>query len=855
MTRFYILLCTLCLTLSTYAQEFRHPGLIVSQESLDRMQGYIEHKTEPAYAGFLALQKDNRSHSDYKMRGPYRIIARDGQYKGTKGPSEQDFTAAFYNALRYHLEGDKAHADKALSIINAYADSLQAMDGHDGPLCCLQVYLLVNAMELMRQVAPADMQGRWKQMLQRAVIPTIERFEADSPYANGNWGAIVNKCRMAIAIYTDDRALYDHAREMFLDCNDNGALPHYISTTGQCQETGRDQAHAQLGIGNLAEICEMAWNQGDDLWAAHDRRMLTGYEYTAKYNLGHDDIPFETWSDCTGLYCNWTVPSAMQRGKFRPVYELAYAHYVGRLGLQMPYTARVLGRAGGARPEVQTGNCDAISPASLLFYNGTSVDMKTKPLKVEAMEKQHHLYTYPAPAGAPLKQDYEVLVQPYGSKEWTRIDTYMARVNAYVGDGKHRVSEISYGVFDFDGGVHVRVITHNRKFQRARVRPHFRGVIANVQNDSTMQFQLFQPENVSVEFDEDITNNLLLFTSQPPISVEQARKEAKKQGRDFQYYAPGLYSQENIRVASNTTIYLAPGSYFTGTFSIEDVHDVSILGRGIARPGRGYEGCHVYRSQRVLVDGLTLCTCPIGGSQHVTLHDVRSISHPQWGDGLNVFGGSEDITYDRVFCRNSDDCTTAYATRKGFSGSVRGVRMTNSTLWPDVAHPIFIGIHGAGDLVDKGVPADSIVGLVYENIDILGQAEAQLDYQGCLAINCGDNNLVRDVRFDNIRIEAIAEGSICQIRVSHNEKYCTAPGRGVRDVLLRNVRYTGPTPSLSLIMGYDAQHTVSNIIFDSLRINGRAIHDKMPGKPGWYKTGDMAGIFVGSHASGVEFRK
>ena len=56
-------------------------------------------------------------------------------------------------------------------------------------------------------------------------------------------------------------------------------------------------------------------------------------------------------------------------------------------------------------------------------------------------------------------------------------------------------------------------------------------------------------------------------------------------------------------------------------------------------------------------------------------------------------------------------------------------------------------------------------------------------------------------------------------------------------------------------MGYDAQHTVSGIIFDSLRINGRTIHDKMPGKPGWYKTGDMAGIFVGSHVSNVEFRK
>jgi hypothetical protein len=153
----------------------------------------------------------------------------------------------------------------------------------------------------------------------------------------------------------------------------------------------------------------------------------------------------------------------------------------------------------------------------------------------------------------------------------------------------------------------------------------------------------------------------------------------------------------------------------------------------------------------VLIDGLIVNTCPIGESSGVTLHDVRSISHPQWGDGLNVFGGSSDILFDRVFCRNSDDCTTVYATRKGFSGRVRNVRMTNSTLWADVAHPIFIGLHGNPQV------GDSIVGLKYDNIDIICQNEPQVDYQGCLAINCGDGNYVKDVVFDNIRIELPAQ--------------------------------------------------------------------------------------------------
>ena len=249
----------------------------------------------------------------------------------------------------------------------------------------------------------------------------------------------------------------------------------------------------------------------------------------------------------------------------------------------------------------------------------------------------------------------------------------------------------------------------------------------------------------------------------------------------------------------------------------------------------------------MVVDGLILNTCPVGGSDGVTLHDVRSISHPGWGDGLNVFASS-NVLYDRVFCRNSDDCTTAYATRKGFSGSARNVRMRNSTLWADVAHPIFIGIHGNSE---RG---DTIENLVYENIDILCQSEPQVDYQGCMAINCGDNNLVRDVVFDNIRVEQIHQGSLLQVKVGYNAKYCTAPGRGVENVTFRNIRYYGQTPYMSVVNGYNEQRTVRNITFEGLKINGQKIYDGMPGKPAWYATADYVPMFVGSHVEGLTWK-
>ena len=85
------------------------------------------------------------------------------------------------------------------------------------------------------------------------------------------------------------------------------------------------------------------------------------------------------------------------------------------------------------------------------------------------------------------------------------------------------------------------------------------------------------------------------------------------------------------------------------------------------------------------------------------------------GDGMNVFA-SNNVLFDGVFCRNSDDCTTVYATRLGFHGGCRNVTMQNSTLWADVAHPIFIGLHGD---VDRNEVMEN---LTYRNIDIFGSS-------------------------------------------------------------------------------------------------------------------------------------
>lgn len=460
---------------------------------------------------------------------------------------------------------------------------------------------------------------------------------------------------------------------------------------------------------------------------------------------------------------------------------------------------------------------------------------------------QNRLITYPAPEGEEMKNDFVVDVREPGG-EWKQVDTYAVKVDE-VRDTKHHVEKASLGYFDFSGEVEVKVRFCHGSIETARVRPLSYGIVPIV-TDSVLTFRLDRPRNLSVEVNGDIFHNLHLFAN--PIDVnnplEGTTLKKLKRRRDLIYFAPGVHRLpgDTLNVPSGKTVYVAGGAVVKGCIRAVNVRDVKILGRGKVHPdGRG-AGLSIVNSKNVLVEGLISTQCPTGGSDSVTIRNVKVISSYGWGDGLNVFA-SNNVLFDGVFCRNSDDCTTVYGTRMGFVGGCRNITMQNSTLWADVAHPIFIGIHGNVE------NPEVLENLNYVNIDILDHKEKQLDYQGCLAINAGDNNLIRHVRFENIRIENFRQGQLLNLRIFYNKKYCQAPGRGIEDVLFKDIVYTGSNAEVSQVIGYDKERRVKNIRFENLVINGVRIADNMPGKPTWYKTGDMARIFVGEHTEGVTF--
>jgi hypothetical protein len=337
----------------TSAAEFVHPGVLHTNASIERMKRQIAQHEQPAYGSFLLLKNHHCSSTDYVPFGPFKVISRDGEYRDTKPRMEQDFSAAYQNALLWALTGEEAHAKKSMEILIGYGHTLKFVPStNDAPLLVgLEGLKIVYATEMLRHTYPVfntDSAKVVDDMLRNVFLPVMERFYSVEPYTNGNWGPIVTKAYMALAIMWDNYDMYERAKSFYLYANDNGTIEHYIDgITGQIQESGRDQGHSQLGIGALATVCEIAWQQGDDLYSALDDRLLKGFEYVAKYNLGFD-VPFTQWKDVTGKYCEWSVISEKGRGNFIPIYDMIYNHYVGRKHLSMPYTKQVLKKI---RPE------------------------------------------------------------------------------------------------------------------------------------------------------------------------------------------------------------------------------------------------------------------------------------------------------------------------------------------------------------------------------------------------------------------------------------------------------------------------------------------------------------------------
>jgi hypothetical protein len=432
---------------------------------------------------------------------------------------------------------------------------------------------------------------------------------------------------------------------------------------------------------------------------------------------------------------------------------------------------------------------------------------------------------YPVHSAAILQKDYSVKVRALGEKDWNELATYCVKVDM------HDVHMASMSYFDFEGEVEVEISGPWYIYQ-VDIRPLSKN-IEYICDTKVVRFILNNPMNLSIELNRDRYHNLHLFAGRmdhdipnkygdnvllirgsmdKPDSIggeTMKRLESMPKGRTL-YIEAGMHYifESTLKLPSDTNIYLEGGCTVIGSLVCSNVENVNIYGRGMIyladfpRMG-GMNGVRISHSQNISVKDLIFINPPhytiyVGGSSGIRIQNIKAFSCEGWSDGIDIMS-SQNILVEGGFLRNSDDCIAIYGRRWSYNGDTRNIVIKDLTVWADVAHPLNVGGHG----------------------DILEHNEYQYGYLGCMAINAGDKNTVRNITYENIRIEPFKRGKLLDFRVLFNPKYNPTPGKRIENIVLKNIQYHGSGEVTSTIQGYSEEFIVDGVYLKDIIINDK----------------------------------
>ena len=356
--------------ISQPSKKMVHPGISHSQKSLDFIKAKITAGKEPWVSAWEGVQSSRYANLDWRSQ-PHAHVERGPYNNPNIGSSEftRDAQAAYVQAIHWALTGKDVHAKKSAEILDAWSGTLKSVSNHDARLLIgMEGYKYCNAAELLKHTWdgwPEEHQKQFEKMLREIFYPAIKNFY---PTANGNWDASMLQTIVAMGIFLDDRKMFDHGVNYYLKGDGNGAVRNYFKPSGQCQESGRDQGHTQMGLNFLAATCEVAWNQGVDLYGAFDNRLLKGHEYTTKYNLGNE-VAFEFYESYQGRYKHKKV-SDKDRGRLQPIYEKVLNHYQNRKGMKVVFTKQAVMKLREGTKEKRSRKRSRSSALDTLMFAG-----------------------------------------------------------------------------------------------------------------------------------------------------------------------------------------------------------------------------------------------------------------------------------------------------------------------------------------------------------------------------------------------------------------------------------------------------------------------------------------------------
>lgn len=301
----------------------------------------------------------------------------------------------------------------------------------------------------------------------------------------------------------------------------------------------------------------------------------------------------------------------------------------------------------------------------------------------------------------------------------------------------------------------------------------------------------------------------------------------------YYFKAGQIYEVGDLVLKSNESVYIEGGAIVSGGIRAFGASGIRVYGHGIL-DGSYFKDIESERRTILLdkctdtvIKDITIIkpTCwmiMIAGCNRIHIDNVKEIGEVISSDGVDIVG-SNNILVENCIFRNNDDSVAIKAFAESFLEGNEPGRWNDTVRDIEVRHCTFIN-GGGGNVVEIGheLQTDEVRNILFYDIDIV----CVKSYGAALAIHAGDRAAVKDITYENIRIQHYYD-KLIDFRVMRS-MYNKDEERGqIRNIRLKNIRVKesiyNPGYSISLIGGYDEAHIVEDVIFEDFYLNERKI--------------------------------
>lgn len=364
---FAALLCTLAATPHAAAaaapgparpRAFAHPGVLLDRTQLAALRAHVASGAEPWASAYRAMSASRYAKPGYRPR-PVAVVACEPYTTPPACTAErEDAVAAYTQALLWSATGKRAHAEKAVQIMDAWSKVLRDhTEGNAGLQAAWAGSTWARAAEIVWHTYdgwPKERVARFGGMLRHAYLGEFGAGVADY---NGNWDLTMTDAALGIGVFLDDREVFDRALARFrarvpayFYLRSDGPLPvappggtadtpakirkywfgqqRFVDGLGQ--ESCRNFMHVGYAIAATAHSAETAHHQGVDLYDEVRERLRAATELHAGYQAG-------------GAVPKWLCGGRPEL-TLGPDLEVALNYLKNRLKLSVPHTERLAER-------------------------------------------------------------------------------------------------------------------------------------------------------------------------------------------------------------------------------------------------------------------------------------------------------------------------------------------------------------------------------------------------------------------------------------------------------------------------------------------------------------------------------